>query len=119
MPKTRRTPFKLEAGTGWFLAILLISAAAALWNFDMALTVLMLGICGAAVAILNIRVEEERDLLIGVTALTVILFAMTSITELATLSAPAKAFFINLLVAFGITGFIVALSLIAKVGLRK
>ena len=44
---------------------------------------------------------------------------MISIPELAALSVAAKAFFINLLVAFGIAGFIVALSLIAKVGLRK
>ena len=119
MPRTRKTAFKLEAGTGWFLAILLISAVGALWNLDMSIIALVLGICGAAVAILNIRIDEERDFLIGVTALTVVLFAMVSISEIAALASAAKAFFINLLVAFGIAGFIVALSLIAKVGLRK
>lgn len=119
MPRKRVTAFRLEAGTGWFLAILLISAVAALWNLDIALTALVLGICGAAVAILNIRADEERDFLIGVIALTVVLFAMVSIPQIAALAAATQRFFINLIVAFGIAGFIVALSLIAKVGLRK
>ncbi len=119
MPKTQRKHFKLEAGTAWFLAILLISAVTSFWEFDVAITALVLGICGAAVAILNIRVDEERDFLIGVTALVVVLFAMISIADMLTLATELQNFFTNLLIGFGIAGFIVALSLIAKVGLKR
>jgi hypothetical protein len=118
MPRYRTT-FKLEAGTAWFLAILLISAIAALWTFNMALTALVLGICGAAVAILNIRTDEERDFLIGVIGLTVVLFALINIPEVLALSTAVKAFFVNLIIGFGVAGFIVALSLIAKLGINR
>lgn len=122
MPKAKARPFKLEAGTAWFLAILLISAVSALMDLQMnylAYTALVLGICGASVAILNIRVDEERDFLIGVTALIIVLFAMNSIGGAVGFPSAVGIFFINLLMGFGVAGFIVALSLIAKVGLRR
>lgn len=116
MPKKA---LKLEMGTAWFLAILLISAATAFWPIDIGWNALILGICGAVVAMLNIRVDEEKDFLIGTTGLIVVLFALVGIGELAALTAVAKAFFVNLLISFAVAGFVVALSLIAKVGLRR
>ena len=122
MPKNTKKKFKLELGTGFFLAILLISAVAACADPEMlyiSTTMLVLGICGAIVAMLNIRVSEERDFLIGVTALIIVLFAMNSIAGLVALPTEVRIFIINLMMGFGIAGFIVALSLIAKVGLKK
>jgi len=122
MPKNTKKKFKLELGTGFFLAILLISAVAAWMDPEMlyiSTTMLVLGICGAIVAMLNIRVSEERDFLIGVTALIIVLFAMNSIAGLVALPTEVRIFIINLMMGFGIAGFIVALSLIAKVGLKK
>ena len=122
MPKNTKKKFKLELGTGFFLAILLISAVAAWADPEMlyiSTTMLVLGICGAIVAMLNIRVSEERDFLIGVTALIIVLFAMNSIAGLVALPTEVRIFIINLMMGFGIAGFIVALSLIAKVGLKK
>ena len=122
MPKNTKKKFKLELGTGFFLAILLISAVAAWMDPEMlyiSTTMLVLGICGAIVAMLNIRVSEERDFLIGTTALIIVLFAMNSIAGLVALPTEVRIFIINLMMGFGIAGFIVALSLIAKVGLKK
>lgn len=120
--KAKRNRLRIEAGSAWFLAILLISAVSAIWDPQMAYiswTALVLGICGAIVAMLNIRVDEERDFLIGVTALIIILFAMNSVATLIGMPIEVKIFFINLLMAFSISGFIVALSHIAKLGLKK
>jgi len=122
MPKNTKKKFKLELGTGFFLAILLISAVAAWADPEMlyiSTTMPVLGICGAIVAMLNIRVSEERDFLIGTTALIIVLFAMNSIAGLVALPTEVRIFIINLMMGFGIAGFIVALSLIAKVGLKK
>lgn len=122
MPKNKGKGFKIELGTGFFLAILLISAVAAWADPEMVyitITLLVLAICGAIVAILNIRISEERDFLIGVTALILVLFAMNSIAGILGLPTEIRLCIINLLAGFGASGFIVALSHIAKVGLKK
>ena len=69
MPKNR---IKYGSGTAWFLAILVISAIGAFINIGSTLLWLVLGVCGAVVAILNIRVSEEKEDLHGVIALLLI-----------------------------------------------
>jgi peptidoglycan/LPS O-acetylase OafA/YrhL len=111
MPKAR---FRPTMGTGWFLAILVIAAITAWWQPDRAITAMVLGLCGAVVAVLNIKAAEERDFLISIAALAIVIMALLTLVPA---TAPFEPFLVNLLIAFGVAGFIVALSLIAKLGL--
>jgi len=105
-------------GTVWFLAILFLSAIGAsprLINIQIIWLLLM--VCGAIVAIYNIRKQEEIPFLIASVTLIVIVICMqvSSFTVLSIIDM----FVFNLGIAFGTAAFVVALALIAKLGLDK
>jgi len=109
---------KYTLGTVWFLAILLLAifgASPAVFNRD--LLWLLLAICGAIVAIYNIQKKEEISFLIASSTLLIIVIFMQvsgfSVTSM------VDNFIFNLGVAFGAAAFVVALALVAKLGLEK
>lgn len=108
MPKSKT---KYGSGTAWFLAILVISVIGAFVSVSTTLLWLVLGVCGAVVAILNIRVSEEKEYLHGVVALLLITIAFAPILPISELSN----FLMNLSVGFGVAGFVIALSHIARI----
>jgi len=116
MAKKRKPKRKIGMGTAWFLAILVIAALGSYIAVQATILYLVLGICGAIVAILNIKKREEPAFLISATALVVIVMAWSSILDFTTL--PALGIFLyGLVVGFGVAGFVVALGLIAKLGI--
>ena len=120
MAKKKRL-ININAGTAWFLAILLISAVAAIIEFDqLAIVWLVLAICGAMVAIYNIRSEEENSFLIAIAALFIVLISWSSTGLFSEINSKILvSFLINLMVGLGIAGFIVALGLIFKIAIDK
>ena len=111
----KKKPF--NQGTIWFLVILLVSAFAAVYPIEPAYyTYLILAIAGALVAITNIQIKEERDYLLGIIGLIVTIMGLS----LVTIQSPMLFNFLNnLIVGFGVAGFVIAISIISKVGLTK
>ena len=105
-------------GTVWFLAILFLAAMGAsprLINIQIIWLLLM--VCGAIVAIYNIRKQEEISFLIAsVTLITIVICMQVSSF---TILPIVDMFIFNLGIAFGTAAFVVALALIAKLGLDK
>jgi len=107
-----------SSATGWFAAILIIAAVASFIKLDSMMEMYVtyiLAIAGAIVAMINIRIAEEKMFLISVAALVIInmgLVGMGFITN-----SMLEAFLGYLSLAFGVAGFIVALAVIAKLGI--
>lgn len=115
MPKKKA--FHANQGTVWFLAILILSALGATYtSYSFELTMIV-AICGAIVAILNVTRIEESKYIMAVTALVVIVtsWKLLGITT----NNMLGIFMSNLVVGFGVAGFILALALIAKIGLYR
>jgi hypothetical protein len=111
---------KYDMATIFFLGIIIISVIGAVLPINRGIIWLVLGVCGAIVAIQNIQVKEENSFLIASTALILILTAFLLIPEFGAISySPIGTLFVNLIVGFGIAGFIVALGLISRLGLEK
>ena len=109
-----------DMATVFFVGIIVVSAVGAFVQGLQGLVWLVVGICGAMVAIQNIQIKEENSFLLGTIALVTILTAFLVIPEFRfTLSSEIGTFFFNLIVGFGVAGFIVALGLIARLGLKK
>lgn len=107
-------------GTAWFLAIIIISALAVVFPVDNTILWLILGICGAVVAIMNIKVREQIPFLVGVASLTVIIASLFIIPAFSPVAqSQLGKFLANLIIAFGVSGFIVALGVISKIELGK
>lgn len=108
-------------GTAFFLILLLIAIVGALPTVSNYYQImwLILGIAGAIVAILNIQVREEVSFLIATTSLLVIIIAFLAVPSLSGIGLIIKDFLTNLAVGFGVAGFVVAVGLIAKLGLEK
>jgi len=106
-----------KTGNMSLIAIFLLSGIAAFIHPDMSVMGIsvvtgLLAICGALVAITNIRKNEETPFLIAVIGLTVVstsLFLIQMPSQLQVLLA-------NVMVSFGISGFIVALGMIIRLG---
>jgi len=121
---------KYTMGTFWFLLIIIVSIVGSVMPSDVTIFWLILGICGAIVAITNIRIKEEISFLIGTSALLIIiislftlipivlpqLFILDMLTGQLTILG---VFLVNLAVAFSVAGFIVALGLLVKLGIKK
>ncbi len=75
---------------------------------------LLLGILGALVAIRNIQRAEELGFLVAVIALMIV---SSTIQNLYT--GLLSSFLVNLTLAFGVAGLIVALGLLVKLGWEK
>jgi len=120
MLKIRKTHLP---GTLWFIATLIIGFLGATIPFAQYKTLIwvILGISGAAIAILNIKVKEEVTFLVGTIALIVVVIAFTVIQEISQVTSGLvdfRLFLVNYAIAFGIAGFVVSLALMAKIGLE-
>lgn len=105
---------KINLGTYAFLAILLVAAISAFIG-ELYITTLIVAICGAAVALLNITKKEQTNFLISLTALVVIVLAWLIQSG----SVQFNTFLTNLVVGFGVAGFIIALGVIIKIGIER
>ena len=117
--KVLRAPkksFKLNFGFVAFIGIFVISYLMLITSVDTILMLGLLGLLGAMVGIFNIRVDEEKDFLISITALNVIIIAWVATIQLPLM---ISMFLINLVVAFGAAGIIIALAIIIRTGLTK
>ena len=111
---------KYDLATAFFVGIIIVAIIGAALPINRAIIWLILGICGAIVAIQNIQIKEENSFLIAITALVIILTAFLLIPETGSaFYSPIGALFVNLIIGFGISGFIVALGLISRLGLEK
>jgi len=111
---------KYDLATIFFVGIIIIAIIGAALPMNRTIFWLMLGICGAIVAVQNIQVKEENSFLIATSALIIILMAFLLIPETGSMFySPIGTLFINLIIGFGIAGFIVALGLISRLGLEK
>ena len=118
--KKSKLAIKVNAGTAWFLGTILVSLIAAFVAVDAMVLFLILGICGAMVAIYNIRFEEEASFLLATSALfiTVIVWNIAEIFGVIG-SLEFVAFLFNLVIGFGVSALIVALALIFKLAIDK
>ena len=113
----RKKKQSFNQGTLWFLVILLVSAFAAVYPIDPYYYVyLILAIAGALVAIVNIRIQEERDYLMAIIGLIVTVMGLSLVTVQ---NQMLFNFLNNLIVGFGVAGFIIAIAMISKVGLTR
>jgi hypothetical protein len=122
MAKAKRYKRKYTIGTAFFLILLLVAIVGALPTVSdyYQIVWLILGIAGAIVAILNIQVREEVSFLIATTALLVIVIAFLAVPSVKYVMEPIIGTFLtNLAIGFGVAGFVVAIGLIAKLGLEK
>lgn len=111
---------KYDLATIFFVGIIVFSAIGALAPATTGIIWLVIAICGAMVAIENIRISEENSFLIGVIALVTILSALLIIPEFRyALSSNISVFFFNLIVGFGVAGFIVALGVVSRLGIKR
>jgi hypothetical protein len=110
----RKKVQKYSSATGWFLAILIISGVAAFIEIDPVILGYVLAIAGAIIAIVNIRIAEEKSYLRGIAVLILvdIFFNMSG-----SVTGQILQFINNLAFAFGVAGFIIALAVIFKVGI--
>lgn len=112
--KTRqRTKQKMTWGTIAFAAIFLLAIAGV--YYPSTLTVLLLALAGAIVAITNITIKEEQQFLIAVTALNLVILMWA----LTLLSGALKEFLLNLFVGFSTAGFIVATAAVIRITSTK
>jgi hypothetical protein len=105
---------KVATGAALFIAIIAVAAGGAVIAPGNLSVELLLGLLGALVAIMNIRASEEQRFLIGVTGLVIISWLLANI---AFPTPPASTLLVNLIFAFGVAGFIVAMATVAKLGL--
>lgn len=121
MPKPQKR-FKPGLGTLCFAAIIVISIIAAYFLAEInTVAVLILGIFGALVAITNIQIKESGSFLVAISALLIIIISWFVIIPTITTEIPKQLikFLTGIAIGFGIAGFIVALGVIARIGLEK
>lgn len=118
--KNSKLGIKINAGTAWFLATILVSLIAAFIQVDTLILFLVLGICGAMIAIYNIRFEEEASFLLAVAALFITIMAW-NIAEIFGVigSVEFVAFLFNLMIGLGVSSLIVSVGLIFKLAIDK
>ena len=111
---------KYDLATIFFVGIIIFSALGAMAPMTAGIVWLIVAVCGAVVAIQNIRISEENPFLLGVIALITILTAFLIIPEFRfSLSSYLGVFFQNLIVGFGVAGFIVAVGVVSRLSLKK
>ena len=111
---------KFDLATIFFVGIVVIAIIGAVLPINRGIIWLLLGICGAIVAIQNIQIKEENSFLIATSTLIIILTAILLIPGLSSIvNYPIDVLFVNLIVGFGVAGFIVAFGLMSRLGLEK
>ena len=113
----------LDFKTAWFLFLLIFAAFGSIPEFVAFLSIelvwLILGLLGAVVALIDVRRSEEQAFLLGTIGLMIIIVALTVIPNFIQVTGILGDFLVNLGVGFGSAGLVVALSLIARIGLNK
>lgn len=106
---------KIKVSFGMIAFVLLfVVAYAAFWAQTYAAETLLLeGLLGMAVAIFNIRKNEERDFLIGVSGFLIAVLALSFIIGYVSL---LSSFMTYLAVGFGVAGIITSLYMIIRLG---
>ena len=121
--RERRTGRGIDFKTIWFLLLLIFAALGAVPEFSAFISVevvwLILGLLGAIVALIDVRRREEQAFLLGVIGLMIIIVALTVIPNFSQVTGILGNFLTNLGIGFGSAGLVVALSLIARIGLNK
>ena len=119
--KKKIIPGKYNMGTIWFLTLILIAvvgATPAIVNRE--IIWMLVGICGAMVAIENIQKNEEISFLIGTSSIILVVISLMTIPQLAQFTVSMIGnFLINIAFGFGVSAFSVAMGLIARLGLEK
>jgi hypothetical protein len=111
---------RYDLATVFFIGIVIVSIIGVVLPINRGIIWLILGICGAVVAIQNIRLKEENSFLIGTTALLIVITTILIIPEFNNIAMSfIGSFLANLAIGFGVAGFIVALGLISRLGLEK
>lgn len=120
MAKNKKAKAGYDMATIFFAGIIVLSAVGAIAPIQSGIMWLVVAICGAVVAIQNIRISEENSFLLGVIALVAVLAAMLTVPEIsAVLGQTLGGFFLNMIVGFGVSGLIVALGLLSRLGIKK
>lgn len=117
--KAKKSVFQATLGTAWFVALIIIAIVAAIapGAAPAEIVYLILGICGAMIAIENIRIEEEQAFLVSISAL--ILIVISWLIAIENLNEIFKSFIMNLVIGFGVAAFIVAISEIYRLGIQR
>lgn len=114
-------PGKYNMGTIWFLTLILIAVVGATPSIvNREIIWMLVGICGAMVAIENIQKQEEISFLVGTSAVLVVVISLMTIPQLSVMTVSTVGYFlVNIAFGFGIAAFSVAMGLIARLGLEK
>ena len=111
---------KYDLATIFFVGIILVSIIGSALPINRGIIWLIIGICGALVAMQNIQIKEENSFLVSTSALVIIMTAFLLIPEFSVISNSAiGTLFVNMIVGFGIAGFIVAIGLMSRLGLER
>lgn len=111
---------KYDLATIFFVGIILVSIIGSVLPINRGIIWLIIGICGALVAMQNIQIKEENSFLVSTSALVIIMTAFLLIPEFSVISNSAiGTLFVNMIVGFGIAGFIVAIGLMSRLGLER
>jgi len=107
---------KLNIGNVSFLGIILVSGITAYFSSLVSplINILILAILGATIAIQNISKNEEINFMLAITTLTVVILGISLSPLMNFITQEVNLFLANLVVAFGVAGFIVALGKILK-----
>jgi len=110
--KTKKKAF-LNLGSAALLGVFVFSALFAYYPLGTAGT-LFIAFLGALMAVKHIRLAEENEFLVSITAFVVVSTVILSLT-----SGALKEFLTNLVIGLGVGGFFVALGKVVKLGLTK
>jgi len=120
MAKKSKARAGYDMATIFFAGIIILSAIGAIAPVQAGIMWLVVAICGAVVAIQNIRISEENSFLLGVIALVAVLTAMLTVPDISlAMGQTLGSFFLNMIVGFGVSGLIVALGLLSRLGIKK
>ncbi len=114
--KAAKFKIRVSFGTLAFVAIFAVAYAANWLQAYASETLLLSGLLGMAVAIFNIRKNEEKDFLIGSTGFLVAVLVLSLILGYVSL---LSVFLSYLAVGFGVAGIITAFYMIIRLGYNE
>lgn len=109
----KKRPKKFDLGAAALLGVFVFSALFVYYPAGTA-GIAFIGLLGALMAVKHIRLAEENEFLISVTA-----FVVVSTALLTLITGELKGFLTNLMIGFGVGGFFVALGKMVKLGWGK
>lgn len=114
--KTANFKIRVSFGTLAFLGIFIVAYAANWLQPYASETLFLAGLLGMAVAIFNIRKNEEKDFLVAITAFLVAVLVLSLILGYISL---LSVFLTYLAVGFGVAGMITAFYMIIRLGYNE